>query len=320
MNWGKVKWVMIAILAAACLLLGWNIYSVSSRRNYIDDQTLTNLTTILETDGIYLAEDAIPRERFTADVLAGELSDDYYQFVYKTLCGDPIYRTYTTPNGLMIFNEIGDRYHVRKYFGFSYHAAGYLSVQLPSYTDLADEHPDKGVDKNMEKQCLAAIESFLKLQSFMPEETADRFRLVLTGYSSVAEGQGVYASATLEIDGVPLCTNEAVFLISEGEVLIMEGNWTFLFSTRSERALIYDQVNILISEKKNIDEDRRLGVMSGAVSIRRAEPCYCPYVDEESGTVYFVPGWRIIHEDGRIRIYNGVSNLIYPLESLIDPS
>lgn len=316
MNWGKVKLVMIAVLLLACLLLGWNIWSLADSRRYIAEEELTNLQAILEADNIYLAEEAVPRRRFEADVFVGAVVADYYQWVYNSLCGEPIYRTYTTPNGLMLITESGDRYHIRGNFGFAYHATGFLTVTLPEYGNLGTLR----LDDRTKETLLASAREFLKMNMLLPAETVDRYQLALTGAKRTGDLQGYFIAITLEMDGVPLCTNEAVLLIRDGIVRAMEGNWTFLSGSRTESAPVYDQVNILISEKKNIAHDRSVGLLPRTVSIRSVEPCYCPYVDEESGAVYFVPGWKITHEDGRIRVYDGVSNQVYPLDEIVYPS
>ncbi|MBQ9121500.1 MAG: hypothetical protein IJY12_03945, partial [Clostridia bacterium] len=163
MNWGKVKLVMIAILAIACILLSWNIWSLSSSRRYIDEEILVNLGAILEADDIYLSENAVPRERFDADVFVGSLPEDYHQWVYNALSGAPIYRTYTTPNGLMIFTESGDRYHIMGYFKFAYYAAGFLTVTLPTYGTL---DPLK-LDEKTEQSLLSTVQRFLKTENVL---------------------------------------------------------------------------------------------------------------------------------------------------------
>ena len=316
MNWGKVKLIMITVLLSASILLGWNIWSLSESRRYIDEDVLLDLTAILEADNIYLEENAVPRERFRADVFIGTVREDYYQWVYSTLCGAPVYRTYTTPDGLMVFTEAGDRFHLGGYFAFAYYATGYLTAALPAY----DELDVSKLSNKAEEELLASVRSFLKMDVMLPSETADRHHLVLKGATITEDGEGYYVSVALSIDGVFLPSNEAVLLLRDGVVCAMEGNWTFLSGNATERAPIYDQVNILISEKKNIAEDRRESHLRSPVTITRVETCYCPYIDAEHGIVYFVPGWMIVHEGGKTRVYDGVSNTIFAFEDVISPS
>ena len=316
MNWGKVKLIMIAVLLGACVLLGWNIWSISESRRYIDEDILLDLTAILESDSIYLEENAVPRERFRADVFVGPVREDYYQWVYHALCNAPVYRTYTTPDGLMIFTESGDRFHLGGYFSFAYYSAGYLTEVLPAYGTLGESK----LNGKLEEELLASVRDFLKMDTLLPTETADRHQLVLSGVSMTEDRQGYYISVTLAIDGVQLPTNEAVLLLRGGEVRAMEGNWTFLAGNTTESAPIYDQVNILISEKKHIAHERLVGVIRGSVTICHVETCYCPYIDEENGLVYFVPGWKIEYEGGRTCIYDAVSNEIFALDEVVSPS
>lgn len=316
MKWERVKLVVIAILLLACIILGWNIWSLTYSRRYIDEEMLSDVRAILAADDIHLADGAVPAERFRADVFVGATVEDYYQYVYNALSGDPIYRTYTTPDGLMIFTDGGDRYHISGNFGFAYYAAGFLTVNLPKYGELSMHR----LTEDQREELLSSVREFLKMDALLSSDMAERYQLVLTGARITSDQQGYYVSVNLTMDGVPLVTNEAVLLIRGQQVRAMAGTWTFLSGDRTEAAPIYDQVNILISEKKNVDADRLSGAFAGSVSIERIEPCYCPYVSEESGAVYFVPGWKITYGDGQIRVYDGVSNQIYPMDAVIPPS
>lgn len=325
MNWGKVKTVMILILLLACLLLGFSIRSIASGRRYLDAETVANLYAILAEDDIIVAESALPRERMEPYVYYSALPEDYYGEVLSLMTDDAIARSFATPDdGFFFITENDDRFWIGKYFGFSYYSHAVGENNDSEVTGLNAAEPEQGtllpapsafegVSATEEEQraLLATAESFLNLDGFVSEEARSSYALSLKGLIRPNVGSDVYLLINLTVDGVPVATNELVLLLRHDGVVAADGSWAFLYGETRESAPIYDQVNILISEKKNIDIDRKSGNLSGPVAIRQVELCYCPYADEESGTVYYVPGWRVTQENGTVRVYDAVNNCVF---------
>ena len=98
--------VLISLLTVSCLVLGLILFSLNRKNNYLPNESIESLVTILEADGIKIDPEIIsPKVEHGTVYLSA--SEDYQKTVATLIGGDHVKATYGTPEGQIMIMESG---------------------------------------------------------------------------------------------------------------------------------------------------------------------------------------------------------------------
>lgn len=310
MRWDHIKTVTI------CLLLLVNVWLVIllaqryAERTYPDADAVQNAVEILARDGIHLTADQINQARPDADIYGAVLREDYYEAAAALLSTSPIDNVFPTPRGVRILTEAGDSLSFGSDYSVSYLRGGENREMLEN---LAEQIPLQGEALSTGSLKLRKLRQNLRdlLESHVGAggTAAVGTRLAVDEIYRMGDYYLVRCSQT--VDGRLLQNHQVSALCSaEGELLFLDGTWSFLSLVRNYSAPLYDRINILFIEKDAVGELRAQGEAGESLTLESLSLCYVPTaVSEMSGesAVYFFPAWWIAYTDGTVRVYHGIT-------------
>lgn len=306
MGWHKLKGVLAGVLAAVNLFLLYMVREQARALDFIPDEAVEKLISLLEEDSIYLAEGALNREKQSPVIYGGVLSETYYKNVAESLSDSRENLFFTTPNGVVMTVDSGARFAFASGFGIRYEAAGFSELLLDSgffetevtrFADNARIVPLEGGDS---RRVTAAVSRFLA-------ETSDRALTDMLSYDIVncftdPETKVNYAVCTQKIKDTEVTNLKAAFAVLDGTVIGMNGRWCFESVGNTYSAQLYDQLHILYSVKERIREE------NGPVPavIESVSLVYAVYYHADSDGFYLIPTWRVTVDNGREFLFNAV--------------
>lgn len=268
MNWNKVKTVMIWILIAANVILAHTLFMRYRNMNYISEEALDSVCGLLAEAGVTIDASVISRRKPDLYVYESERTDTYQTQTAELLSGSAVVRRFMTPAESEVTSEItmenGDIYRFGRGFSFSYLHAGEdgaeLEAALNSYHTAGTDVLKTTADAR-ENAIIKLVTTFLLASAKADEEASNETASV--GFAEVtvrfdAEQRWYLVSGVQSIDGVPLFGNSIQCIVREGSITpsMITGTWCFLFSQRRYSSPLYDQLNILFSEKKRAENLR----------------------------------------------------------------
>ena len=268
MNWNRVKTVMIWILIAANVILAHMLITRYRSINYISEEALDSVRGLLAEAGVTIDASAVSRRKPDLHLYESERTDTYQAQTAELLSGSTVVGRFMTPAESDVTSELtmenGDLYRFGRGFSFSYIRAGEDAAELE--TALAAYRSDgagalKTVSDARENAMTEQTASFLLASGRANEEASNETAAEGLAEVSVrfdAERQWYVISAVQTIDGVPLFGNSIDCIVREGESTpsMVSGTWCFLFSQHRYSSPLYDQLNILFSEKKRAENLR----------------------------------------------------------------
>ncbi|MBQ2767849.1 MAG: hypothetical protein IJF49_07215 [Clostridia bacterium] len=311
MRWNHIKTVTLCLLLIVNV---WMIFLLVQRhieQSYLNADALQNAVEILAEDEIYLPVDQLDQERRDAEIYAAVREEDYYESAAAFFTASPIADIFPTPSGLRILTEAGDSISFSTAYGVTFVRAG--------------ENRDALTERAAQ---IAAEGEKVSVHSFGLRNLRAKIEQCLN--STVGNGGGVAANARLHFDAAYRMDN--LYLVrcsqtiddrdvlshsvlclytADGELLYLDGTWSFLSLMRNYSAQLYDQINILFIEKATVDELRAGGEISGALTMESLSLCYVltsgGSADSGDTMVYFAPAWKITYTDGSSRVYHAVT-------------
>lgn len=311
MRWNHIKTVTI------CLLLVVNVWLIillaqrHAEQTYPDADALQNAVEILAGDGIYLTVDQINQARLDADIYEAILREDYYEMAAGLLSTSPIDNVFPTPQGVRILTESGDSLS----FGAD-HSVSYLrgGLNRRDMTDLVEQIPLEGEKLSLGSLKLRGVKQHLKslLETHVEGSGGAAVGTHLAFDEIYRMGDYYLVRCSQTVDGRLLLDHWVNALCSaEGDLLFLDGTWSFLSLVRNYSAPLYDRINILFIEKAVVAELRAEREAAESLTLESLSLCYVPAFTAETDSgeraVYFSPAWRIAYTDGTVRVYHGVT-------------
>lgn len=310
MRWNHIKTVTV------CLLLLVNVWLVvllvqrHAERTYPDADALQNAVEILARDGIQLTADQISQAHPDADIYGAVLREDYYETAAALFSASPIDNVFPTPRGVRILTEAGDSLSFGSDYSVSYLRGG---EDRESMEELAEQIPARGELLSSGSLKLRKLRRNLQdlLESRVGTGGGASVGTHLTFDEIYRLDDHYLVRCSQTVDGRLLQGHRVSALCSaEGELLFLDGTWSFLSLVRNYSAPLYDRINILFIEKDTVGELRARGEAAESLTLESLSLCYVPTsVSEMSGesAVYFFPAWRIAYTDGTVRVYHGIT-------------
>lgn len=311
MRWNHIKTVTICLLL---LVNVWLIFLLAQRhieRTYPDADVLQNTVEILAREGIILTADQLSQARPDADIYAAVLREDYYEAAAALFSASPIDNVFPTPRGVRILTKAGDSLSFGSDYAVSYLRGG---ENRDDMAKLAEQIPEQGEKlatgsiklRNLRQGLKALLESYVGGSGTVAVGT----RLTFDEIYRMDDRYFVRCSQT--VDGRLLLDHRVSAVCSaEGELLFLDGTWSFLSLVRNYSAPLYDRINILFIEKDTVEGLRAEGEAADSLTLESLTLCYVPASAAESGSgdraVYFSPAWRIAYTDGTVRVYHGIT-------------
>lgn len=311
MRWNHIKTVTICLLL---LVNVWLIFLLAERhaeRTYPDANALQNTVEILARDGIHLTADQLSHANPDADIYAAILREDYYEAAAALFSASPIDNVFPTPRGVRILTEAGDSFSFGADYSVSYLRGGENREEL---VNLAEEIPVQGEKLSPGSLKLRKLRQNLKdlLEAHVGGSGTAAVGTRLTFDEVYCMGDRYLVRCSQTVDGRLLLNHQVSALCSaEGELLLLDGTWSFLSLVRNYSAPLYDRINILFIEKDAVEELRTHGEAAESLTLESLSLCYVPSSagEAESGerAVYFSPAWCIAYTDGTVHVYHGIT-------------
>jgi len=254
MGWTRLKMILAAVLAAANVLMFWNLNSLYRSTEYIPDEALRRVTLMLAENGIAVAESALDAKKPDLLIYEGALGEDYYSRVAEKLSGSSKELSFNTPTGFVMTMENGDRFSFQDGFGLrSEHS------DAPEHLSLADV--DFGALTSLsaadERRLTRTVEEYFRRAEIPGAETqalAFTRRLIRAGEDPAT---GIrYCTFAQDMRDTAVLNFISTAAVYEGEVIAVQGNWCFAQLDTSYSAQLMDQINILYSVKNRVLEER----------------------------------------------------------------
>lgn len=313
MGWNRLKLVLAAVLLFANFVLLYLIGTQARTLQYIPDESLQEVKTLLDRDGISLAAGAIPVKKQSLVIYSGEIGDTYYVDTAETLSKSTVSLSFNTPNGVVFSMENGDRCVFERGFGIRYEAGDFAS--------LLETSPFSAMDSTVIRP--GALE---ELSSREQRKLADTVKAFVTGDKPRAERQTPYDmtweirfcgrdpgtqvlfyACSQRIRDTEITTLSAVFAVLDGKVIGMKGEWCFSDVQTTYSAQLFDQINILYKVKDHILADSTAS-HNVVTSLSLA---YAVYYRADSDLFYLIPTWQIHTDMGMTYILNAVNGALY---------
>ena len=311
MRWQHIKTVMIVILFGVNL---WMIYLLVGRytaQAYFSVDVLQNTVDILARDDIHLTVNQIDPRKRDAEIYEAVMSETYFTDVAAIFTDSPINEMFPTPTGVRLTADNQDTISLNNAFGINFLAGGQERKTMEVIAEWAVRAGEQLTPSHF---------SLRELRSSLEE----RLIIALTESGTVAP---VHAKLSIdavyrfgdyhlflcsqEIDGLKLSAHTLQWLCdSAGNLLWLDGTWSFLSLVGNYSAQLYDQINILFIERDTLDALRETESV-GPMTVDEIRFCYVFHLAADKETagrlVYYSPAWQICYIDGTQHTYNAVT-------------
>ena len=319
MNWAAVKNLLIVMLLAANVFLIYNISVQDRTKNYLSESELRDAAKLLADRGQTVNLSGIPEKRFSADIYESLYPGDdaYVTSTAASLTGTDAgsLRVYPMPDGStrVSTGSTGGRFknlEFTKDFSFSYWVSGNQSD--PAYTDITVDEAEGGGFDGLSKTRLAALSKLALAFLGVPESSDESglYAVVGGGYSDAGRG-ALYLVVSQRLAGIPVFRHRVVCVFEGDELVAASGRWYFEKVGASYDYDLYDQVSILFTNRSNLAsklEETSDGTLPAVVAM---SSCYSTYMNPDKTALYFIPAWRIDHENGLVEVYNAARSTEY---------
>ncbi len=314
MGWNRVKLILAAVLLCANLVLFGLIQSQARSSDYIPDEAVKRLLTLLEKDGISVIDDALKTKRQTMVIYGGDMGDTYFTDAAKALSGSKVSLSFTAPGGETYTMENGDRCAFDGGFSLRYEARD-LSERVG---DVAFSALDPA-----NVSALATVTEVAARDVWPVERTVSRFFERVNGALDRSLQNGIlfdrqgcfydgntgvyYYVCTQRLRETPVTNLCAVLAVYENEVIGMKGEWCLSPVDTTYSAQLYDQVNILYRVKDRIAEDSA----SERIAVTSLSLAYVVHYHADGSRYYFLPAWCVTTDEGASYMLNAVNGAFY---------
>ena len=317
MNWASVKNLLILMLVCANIFLVYNIIVQDRTRSYISESELRDAVSLISERGQDIELSGIPLGRFEPDIRESAYPGDesYYNSVAARISGreSSELRVYPMPDGTTRVStgqsEAAMNFEFAKDFSFVFwnddNPAG------AAYTDITAENFESGIEgyDSLSRTRLAALSKLTIAFLGMSDDETGLSAFIESGYHDQLSGLS-YVVVSQRLSGIEVFRHRVV-CIFEGERLIAaSGRWYFGKVGASYNYELYDQINILFSNYRDLSAERESGDEK-LPTVTSMSSCLAAYTDPDKTAIYFIPAWEVRHDDGRVIVYNAAQNTRY---------
>lgn len=277
MNWKNVKLLLLILLVAVNLLLGYLIYESFSETSFTDTVTAKAAANVLEKSGILVDAEFLAVKNDHAKSFSAEYDREGYLLSVASFLLGEAPNVYLLPNGIRAENSSGDIALLSSDLSINFSAAGVDKTALLTNVPASEE------EEVLARRTLEALLGY-------PEEAFNRMPVQKSG--------DIFLISLVQTeDNLPLFGFECTFGISNGKIVFAEGKHAFsVFSEESEAPLL-NKINILLSEKSR-----------GKVGkVEQITLCYTLFEDSKLGKLYLLPAYAVEYSDKTTSIISAIN-------------
>lgn len=301
--------VLIGVLCLALCVLMVNLVQLYREIYQIPEQAITDLCGTLAEDGIWLAENLVPRNREDGRIYISD-GAGYEENAALLLADSEIKSTYAIPDGQLFLHYNGDMTEFTGGFRFHYRRVGLgeegrvitTEGELRDYEELTAGLAELSVVG----EAATAAKAFLDRQDGSLESAVTIETIVTSVYGS--ETGRAYVRCLRQIDGVEITENSVICLVENGVVVEAAGKWCFMTIGESYMAQLSDITNILFMMK------RTLAGQETTCTIVGLERCYSLYLFGEDDGFCLIPCWRVETDTMGVLVFSALDGTLYTKE------
>ena len=314
MNFRNVKLFFIILLTAVNLLLLFGFLGSSKRGAYVDEDTLSGITSVLSENGIAVEDQTIPREIYRSSIIEIPFDSGYYERVARAVSACEKESINIMPEGgIRLIMENGDNFNLNSRFGFelsradaSLLSASECEAMLASRESLAAAGLSPASLSSTEKKQLSKL--------LYPEGTGYTGSEFSFTVSSSYEGNG-YKLAVCDqtIEEVNIRSHRMYVELKDSQVVRACGTWFYPETTEKYSYELYDQLSVLFEEIGHKKSRDQLSNSTDGESYKITDMnfTYCIYWNSRQDGLYFIPAWEIITDSNETRVYNAINCDLY---------
>ncbi|MBO7148475.1 MAG: hypothetical protein J6V93_01325 [Clostridia bacterium] len=312
MNFKNVKIFFIILLTAVNLLLLFGLLYSGNANARIDEETVSNITSILSENGISANNQTIPREVYSSGIIEIPFDSGYYERVASAVSACERESINIMPdNNIRLIMTNGDSYNLNSRFGFEFSLSDTQTLSASEYKAmLLSEESIKAAD--LSPASLSSKEKKLVTKLLYPEKLNYTDSEFSFNISSVYAGNG-YKLAVCDqtIEGAGIHSHRMYVEIKDSQITRASGTWFFPEITEKYSYELYDQLSVLFEEIDRKKLREQTGNTVDAYTITDMNFTYCIYWNSRQDGLYFIPAWKIATDSGETRVYNAVNCELY---------
>ena len=308
-GWRVVKITLIAFLLLANVFMLWFLQSVFRSAEYLPEDTIRQARELLRSDGIVIGQRVVDPKKVNLPIYEGSLAEDYHASVAAKLSGSNVSLTFDAPNGVVISMENGDRFMFSDGFDIRYTAGGSPEFSALDYKSVASLPPLTADEVESARKAVTSL--LAKIGGTTAERGQKASHLYTFTVCGRDDATGIqYCVAEQVVEGKALVDFRAVFAVSDGDVIGMNGSWCFASTDGVYSAQLLDQINILYSVRNRILEERG-DAKDSREEILSLEIGYAVYFRSDTESFYLIPAWIVRCESGKTYSINAVDGTLY---------
>ncbi len=329
MNWNKIKSLIIILLLTVIVVLSINISITYRQKYYISDKLIEDTVEILEKDNIIISTEIISRKINSPYIYRIKVNTDYKERTSHILVGDSNieFRTYNMPDGTKYTTDKGDGIFFGSGFEIDFRSYDFSEYEIPDKKSFMDEDMSENSDNKLNNGQIESIISAVS-QLIWDYNQTDESGTIASLYNYNINVEYAYYDSIQDcfvawcvqcVDDIDIYGNEFVCIVKDNKVKAISGNFCIIQPDQRYVSELLNQANILIYEKRFIDEYRNNSWYqqnhsnsdSEIVTISELKLKYCLYSENEGESFFIIPGWFILHLDESYNIYNATNGELY---------
>lgn len=309
MSWNKIKTFLIILLVSANIFFAVTLIN-HNRIEIYDNDTIDNVLSLLRESGIYVDKAQLEKKDVKLDVYKCAPVESYITELSSRLGLGKECEKYATPNGVYFIYQDGTKLQVEDNYNINFTNSENISQEiLEASTEVTDNATIMEAKKLIKKYFSPSDE----ISSYKIESIKKSNKYFIIQIEQTINNCSIYEHKLQ-------CVFDSVQIISA------YGRWCFLPITETFSSQTYDLVNILLNEKISIDmsaqktnnnenkEDISKQESTDAIKgkhILEIKQCFCPYLNNESSELLYVPSYMITYSNGTFSVYNSVTGKKY---------
>lgn len=309
MNFKNVKLFFIMILVAVNAYLLFGLAVSDKEHAQIDETTLNDLVDLLDTNGIELDKELIPREKLYSDIIKTDFDADYYERVAGDISVSEKESVNILPdNSIRLIMKNGDQFLLDRRFGFSFVSERRTQITADEFARLIASV--KGSDMlGLTRSTLNKDEQKLVHDFLYPSSKAQTDDVFSFEASTVLQnGSSKILVCEQTVDGIAVSGHTMYLELEQTAVTRAAGTWFFPQNSEAYSYDLYDLPSILFKELEYKNDSNET---CDDYEIEELYFTYCIYWNTRQDALFFIPAWKLVTKDGETRLYNAVNCELY---------
>ncbi|MBR4295371.1 MAG: hypothetical protein IKT56_00860 [Clostridia bacterium] len=304
MNWKQVKSFIIILLIVADIFLAAMLIK-QTRLDVYNKEALIEIENILLESGIIVERKFLVLDTHEADIYISEKKSDYASLVAKGFLDETVSETFVKNDSVIFFGKNNETLEIGNDFEIYFSLEDYTPPQ--SYGSLIED-----------EQKIQKIRDIIKSSAICAETNDAKFSFEIDHMSE--EDNLIHVQITQTLNGFRISNHILSCIFSENKLLYANGIWSFLPINEKNSAHLLDSVNILFTEKAELDahnntkqnadpQENNESVVQNiqTKAVLNIEQCYNSFVSLDETKLYFTPHWHIEWSDGSHSYYNALT-------------